>query len=211
MPKVKLDATFVLTAYCEEGKKKTDYWDTITSGFLVEARSSGGKTYAFRYKDAYGAQRQHKIGAVGDITFDQARKEAKRLKSEVTLGGDPAAKKEEKKAVPTYAELATRHLAFAKTTQRAYSTTEGYLRKHIIPRWGRLRLTEIHQQDVAKWLADKAGEGLAPATVEKIRVIFGRSFALAAQWDVPGAERNPVRGVPRRPVNNARSRFLTPA
>jgi integrase len=62
---------------------------------------------------------------------------------------------------------------------------------------------------VAQWLAEKRGEGLAPATVEKIRVIFGRSFELGARWGVQGAERNPTRGVTRKPLNNARERYLS--
>ena len=41
-------------------------------------------------------------------------------------------------------------------------------------------------------------EGLKPATVEKIRVVFGRSFELARQWAIPGGEINPVRGLPGR-------------
>ena len=162
-----------------------------------------------RYQDAHGRQRQHKIGVFGDITFDQARKEAKRLRSEITLGGDPACKKEELKAVPTYAELAAQHLVHAKTYQRSYETTEMYVRRHILPRWSKVRLTDIHQRDVAQWLSEKAAEGLAPATVEKIRVTFGRSFSLALQWDVPGVTRNPVVGIKRPPINNARERFLS--
>ncbi|WP_372707837.1 tyrosine-type recombinase/integrase, partial [Brevundimonas sp.] len=62
---------------------------------------------------------------------------------------------------------------------------------------------------VAQWLADKRAEGLAPATVEKIRVIFGRSFELGARWSVPGCDKNPTRGVIRKPLNNARERFLS--
>lgn len=42
-----------------------------------------------------------------------------------------------------------------------------------------------------------------------IRVIFGRSFVLGASWDIPGTEKNPTRGIPRKPLNNARERFLT--
>ena len=209
--KVKLDANTCLTAYCEPGKKKIVLWDEIVTGFCLEIRSSGGKTYYLRYFDQSGRQRQHKIGVFGDITFDQAKKEAKRLRSEVTLGGDPAAKKEEKRAVPTYAVLAKQHLEHAKTYQRSYDTTEMYVRRHIVPRWGKLKLTEIHQQDVAKWLAVKADEGLAPATVEKIRVIFSRSFELASRWGITGSEKNPVRGIPRRKFNNAVERFLTAA
>ena len=76
MPKVKLDSAFCLIASCEPGKKRTDYYDTSTTGFVLECRASGGKTFLLRYQDAYGRQCQHKIGAYGDITFDQAKKVA---------------------------------------------------------------------------------------------------------------------------------------
>ena len=209
MPRVKLDASFCLLARCDEGKKKTDYWDTITTGFLLEVRFSGGRTYALRYFDSGGRQRQHKIGRYEDISFDQARKMAKRLRSEVVLGGDPAVRKEEKKAVLLYCDLAAQHLAHAKTYQRSFETTEMYMRRHIVPRWGKVRLTDIGSQEVTKWLADVADTGLAPATVEKIRVIFSRSFELARQWKLPGAEVNPIRDVPRRRFSNARERYLS--
>lgn len=209
MPKVHLSATIALTAACEPGKRKTDYWDTITSGFVLEVRSSGGRTYYLRYFDDRGRQRQLKIGGFADITFDQARKAAKRLRSEVVLGGDPLGDKEIKKAVPTYAALAEQHLAHAKGYQRSWESVEGLLRVHLVPRWGKLRLDEIRPQDIAQWLAEKAAEGLAPASVEKIRVTFGRSFELARQWDMPGPASNPVRSVPRPKFDNKRERFLT--
>ena len=211
MPKIQLSASVALTAMCEPGKRKTDYWDTITTGFVLEVRASGGRTYALRYIDGAGTQRQHKIGNYADITFDQARKAAKRLRSEVVLGGNPAAQKAERKSIPTYASLADQHLTHARTYQRCPGNTERVLRRHLVPRWGKLRLNEIRTQDVAAWLASKAEEGLAPATIEKIRVIFGRSFELGRQWSVPGAELNPVRNVPRRRFNNARERFLSTA
>lgn len=211
MPKVKLDATFVAIAQCEPGKTKTDYWDTITQGFVLECRPSGGKTYYLRYFNEYGRQCTSRIGGFRDITFDQARKRAKQLRSEVTLGGDPAAAKKQKKAVPTYDELAAQHLANAKTYQRSYDTTEMYMRRHIIPRWGKMRLTDITQQEVAKWLAEKRRDGFAPASVEKMRVLFSRSFELGARWEIPGTERNPMRGLPRIKFSNARERYLTSA
>ena len=209
MPKLQLSAAIALTAVCEPGKRKVDYWDTITSGFVLEVRSSGGRTYYLRYFDERGRQRQHKIGGFADISFDQARKAAKRLRSEVVLGGDPAGSKEELKGVPTYAALAEQHLAHVKGHLRSWDSTETLLRRHLVPRWGKLRLDEIRSQAIALWLAEKAGEGLAPATVEKIRVTFGRSFELARQWGMQGAASNPVRGVPRPKFDNKRERFLT--
>ncbi|MDX3911347.1 MAG: tyrosine-type recombinase/integrase [Sphingobium sp.] len=211
MPKIKLDAAFCLIAQCEPGKRKTDYYDTSTTGFVLEVRPNGGKTFYLRFQDEHGRQRQHKIAAYGDVTFDKARKEAQRLRSQVVLGGDPAATKKEKQAVPLFATVAEQHLAHAKTYQRSYDTTEMYVRRHILPKWGKQRLTDITQREVAQWLAEKAEEGLAPATVEKIRVIFGRSFELAKQWGMAGSDKNPTRGIPRKAINNARERFLDAA
>lgn len=211
MPKIKLTNAFCSTAQCEPGKRKTDYYDTLITGFVLEVRSGGGKTYHLRFQDSRGRQKQHKIAAFGDITFDQARKEAQRLRSQVVLGGDPAAKKAEKRAVVDYAELAAQHLAYATTYQKTPANTERIIRLHLVPRWGKVPLDEITQADVAQWLAAKAGEGLAPATVEKIRVTLNRGFELALRFNMAGVIKNPVKGIPRKPINNARERYLSAA
>jgi integrase len=209
MPKAKLDHAFVTNAGCEVGKKKTDWYDDSVTGFVLECRCTGGRTYYLRYEDTAGRQKQHKIGRFEDLSFAAAKKRAVQLRSEVVMGGDPGAAKAQAKAIPLYSELSAMHLADAKLTQRSYSTTEMYVRRHIGPRWNRVRLTEIEPRAISQWLGEKRAEGLAPATVEKIRVIFGRSFELGARWGIPGAEKNPTRGVPRKPLNNARERFLS--
>lgn len=211
MPKAKLSAAFALTARCEEGKKKTDYYDDGTSciGLVLEVRSSGSRTWHIRFANAAGRQCQTKLAKWEDATFDQVRRKARQLRSEVTLGGDPAAAKAAARAVPIYAELAAMHMADAKLHQRSFSTTEAYMRNHIVTKWGRVRLTDIDSRAVAHWLAAKRDEGLAPATVLKIKMIFSRSYELGARWDVPGCDKNPVRGVQSKPVNNARERYVT--
>lgn len=143
------------------------------------------------------------------VGFATAKKAAQRLRAEVVMGGNPAAAKAEAKAVPLYAELAAMHMADAKMHQRSYSTTEAYVRNHIVTRWGRVRLTDIDSRAIGHWLAAKRDEGLAPATVLKIKMIFSRSFELGARWGVPGCDNNPVRAVQSRPVNNARQRYVT--
>lgn len=62
---------------------------------------------------------------------------------------------------------------------------------------------------MAKWLGHKAAEGYKPATVEKMRIVFGRSFELGKRWNVPGAESNQVPGIERPKFDNRRSRYLT--
>lgn len=209
MPKVKLDSTFCRVALCESGKRKTDYYCTQITGFTLECRSSGGKTYHFRYSDPHGKLCQLKIARYEDVSFEDARKRAKILRSATVLGEDPAGKKAEKKAIPTYGDLADQHIADAKTYLKRPENVVQVIEGHLRPRWGKLRLDEIKQQDVGRWLSEKLASGLSPSTVEKIRVTFNRSFELAAKWGTPGGQVNPIKGVPRRKFNNARQRYLT--
>ena len=105
MPNVNLDAQFVRDADCQEGRGKTDYYDNAITGFILEVRATGGKTYSLRYRDPYGKQRQHKIGDAKAITFDKARQAAEKLRSKVVLGENPAEDKKALRQVPTLAEF----------------------------------------------------------------------------------------------------------
>ncbi|KQM13892.1 site-specific integrase [Novosphingobium sp. Leaf2] len=208
MPKAKLDAAFCLTARCVPGKKRTDYYDTSITGFTLECHASGTKTFTLRYTNEYSKQCQSKIGTYGDITYDQARRVALRRRSEVVLGGDPAATKAAKKAVPTFAKLAVQVVEHNATYQRNPANAERVIRCHLVPKWGTMRLDEIKSQAVATWLAEKR-KVLAPASVEKLRVTLNRMFELAAEWQMPGASPNPVRSVKRLKFNNKREKYLT--
>jgi integrase len=209
MPKAKLDYAFAATAQCEPGKVKTDWYDTTVTGFVLECRSSGGRTYYLRYNDVAGRQKQFKIGRFEDVSFAAAKKRAVQLRSEVVMGGDPGAKKAEAKAVPLYRELAAMHLSDAKAHLKSYATTEACMRNHILPKWGKVPVTEITNRAVGLWLAEKRAAGSSPATVERMRVVLGRSYVLGQRWEVPGTDKNPTRGIARKPLNNARERFLS--
>lgn len=208
MPKAHLTQAFVANAGCEVGKKKVDWYDDTVPGFVLECRCTGGKTYYIRYLDRSGTQKQHKIGGFNDITFAAAKKRAQQLRSEVVMGGDPSAQKALIKLIPSFGDLASKHLDFIKDT-KSYASVEMCMRVHIVPRWGKTRLTDMNSRSMAQWLSEKRASGLSPASVEKLRVIIGRSFVLGASWDIPGTERNPTRGIPRTPLNNGRERFLS--
>jgi len=77
----------------------------------------------------------------------------------LVMGGDPGAEKIEAKAVPIYAELAAQHMADAKFHQRSFDTTEMYMRRHVVTRWGRVRLTDIDPRDVAPVARRQARRG----------------------------------------------------
>ena len=114
MPIVSLSADFVRTVGCPD-KGKIDYYDNAITGFVLESRSSGGKTYALRYRDPHGQQRQHKIGDAASISFDKARQAATVLRSRVVLGESPSEERKTKRLIPTLAEFAAdRYMPFVK-------------------------------------------------------------------------------------------------
>ena len=207
MPKVNLTAAFCATAQCEPGKRKTDFYAESAVGMGIECRASGGKSYFQRYFDQHGRQRQVTIGAYGEITFEQAKRAAQKIRSEAVLGGDPAGKKAEKLVIPLYQDLALQHLTHAASYQRSYDSTRRIIEGHVIPRFGKFRLDEIKQQDVTSWLAEKRQSGYAEASITKLRSVMSRSFELARQWQL--FDGNPVKHVPRVKFNNARERYLS--
>jgi integrase len=211
MPKVKLTAAFCASAECAPGKKKTDYWDCgpgSIPGFVYEKRCTGRGSWYLRYGQG-SSQRQHLIGGDNSISYQQARDAAKRLRADVVLGGDPVARKQQRKAIGTYADLAKLHIEEAKRTQRSWWSTEHIVNKKLVSRFGKSRLDEISPKEIAKWLGELAASGLKEATIDKYRVVLGRSYELGRRWGVAGTEINPVRSVPRRAYDNARQRYLT--
>ena len=105
MPVVRLSPTFVRNVQCPAGLKKIDYFDTMTRGFMLEVRSSGGKTFYQRYTDERGREHQFKIGPADVLTLRQAKRKAKQIKAQAILGGDPQKERQERRSIPTLRSL----------------------------------------------------------------------------------------------------------
>nr|WP_176704556.1 site-specific integrase [Pseudomonas sp.]QDK64882.1 site-specific integrase/recombinase [Pseudomonas sp.] len=210
MPHANLDAHFVRTAVCPEGKSKVDYYDTAITGFILEVRASGGKTFHLRYRDPHGKQRQHKIGDSKSLSFDKARQAAQVLRSRVVLGESPAEERKIKRAIPTVAEFAEeRYMPFVKGYKKSWDSDDSYLRNHVLPRFGSHHLDQVSQQEVVEFHHAMRAKGYALATCNRMLVLMRYMFNLAKKWKVPGADFNPTIGVPMYEANNARERYLT--
>ncbi len=173
------------------GAAKHRLFDDRLVGFIAEQRRTT-VTFYFRYKDARGRQHEVRLGRLGDVTVDQARKRAEQLKAEVSLGGDPAAEKAKLKAVPTLNEFAKdRYLPHARETQRAAHNVEAYLRKRILPALGKKALDEVTPQDVAELRRRMVAEGLANGTVNRHLATLRAMFNLATKWELY-AGKNPA-------------------
>lgn len=208
MAKVKLTSVFCRDVLPVPGKRKEVYRCTEQIGFGVEVRQFS-KTYYHYYTKPNGKAAQIKIGGVGDITFEDAKRRSKELRSRLVLGGDPAAEKANRKAVLTFGELSDMHVEHAQNTLRSHACVEMTHRLYLKPRFGKLPLDQITPQAIERFLAELS-KTLAPASVDRARLVMNRTYNLGRSWKVPGAESNPVTAVARPRYDNKRTCLLSP-
>ena len=93
MAKISFTAGRVQDFKCPPDKQQAFLWDSVTEGLGLRA-TAGSKNYIFQGKLA-GQAIRIKIGGLDRCTIDDARKEARRLKTQLDEGHDPRAVKAE--------------------------------------------------------------------------------------------------------------------
>lgn len=209
MAKLKLTSAFCRDVICPPHKRKEVYRCTEQTGFGIEVRASS-KTYWCYYTAPDGKAAQIKIGGYSDISFDAAKRTAKELRSKIVLGGNPSAEKASRKAIITFKELSELHVKHAEGHLRSHACVELAHRRYLAPKFGKLRINEITPQGIEAYFTELR-KRLAPATVDRLRLVMNRSYRLAQGWNLPGAELNPVVAVTRPRYDNKRTCLLSAA
>ena len=206
----KFTRQFISNAKCPPGKRRTTYTDTTTRGLVLEARSSGGRTYYFRYNDRRGAQHNIKIGDAAALDLGVARQRAVELEHERALGHDPAAALETERQTPRLGEfVAGRYLPHITGNKRSWRSDETLLRLHILPALGQRPINGITPSEVQALMHRLKLNGYAAGTINRILVLLRYLFNLAARWEIPGAGNNPAKKVDLHKLNNERQVFLS--
>jgi integrase len=191
-----------------EGQAKLRVFDDRLPGFIAERRRNG-TTFYLRYVDARRRTREVKLGRLGQITLDQARKAAEKIRSQVSLGSDPVAERERLRAVPTVEAFVTeRYLPHSRENQRSWDCTERYFRLRILPAIGKKAMDEVTQNDVAALRKKMIDAGSKAATVNRHLSCIRATFNAAIRWRVVDG-RNPAAS-PGMLRESQRDRFLTP-
>ena len=208
MPKASLTSRFIRQSVCPAGARKIDFFDESFPGFMLEIRTSGGKTFYQRYRDAYGRERQFKIGAAHVLTVAQARGKARAVVAEAVLGSDPQKARQELRSIPTLSQFVREaYLPFAKSAKRSWRTDETVLRLHILPELGHITLDQLSDRDVAELLHQLRETGYASGTTNRVLVLLRFMFNLGRKWGVSGCVSNPTTGLKTTP-DVCRQRFL---
>ena len=108
---------------CPDGQRRIEYVDRGGTGLYIEVRatSPGQGSYYLRYKDANGKTCHRKIGRTTEMELDDARRQARKLKAEITLGADPQAELKAKRSIITFdAFFRDHYLPHAKVHKRTW-------------------------------------------------------------------------------------------
>jgi len=190
----------------EADGKDAIFWDRELAGLGVRVHATGRKTWVVQSRGPGGPKRVT-LGRHGELTVDEARKQAALLIDRIKRGEEPVAAATE--AEPTVAGLAERfmrthverHLKPASVA--AYRTV---LDKYILPALGGMALDEVGKAQVTA-LHHRLRD--TPARANAAVHLLSRMYTLAEAWELVPPGRNPCLSV-RRYRTRKRERFLTP-
>jgi integrase len=181
---------------CPPDIRKIEFCCREIRGFYVEVRSAsqGQGTYYLRYRNNGGKLLHQKIGLTSVMDLATARKQARTLKSQVQLGGDPRGEEKARRAIMTLGEYFDSHyLPHAKKHKRSWER-DVQLFSRIKIKFGDLRLTDLRRYAIQEFHGSLEGEGLAQATCDHHVKLLKRMINLAIKWELLKGD-NPAVGV----------------
>ena len=151
----------------------------------------------------HGRPRWLHLGDAGAIGLADARTLAAEAMLAVARGKDPAAEKRAERGAGTFAELAERYVEhYAKRRNKSWAQGDKLIRRHALPRWGKLQAASISRADVRAMMSRIE----APVLANQVLAAVSAVFSWAVKQEVVGT--NPCRGVDRN-ATRSRERVLS--
>ena len=181
-----------------EGVRRTEFVDTYKGGIgmycEVRATSPGQGTYYLRWKQD-GRTRHRKLGTTTEISLEEARERAIRLRAEITLGIDSRHNEPAKPVQATLGQYYTSdYLPFIKQRNRSWKSTDGVYRRYVKPVFSTCKFSDITRKMVVDFHAELKQRGLAGATADHGLKCLRHIINTAILNNV--ATNNPAKNVP---------------
>ncbi len=211
----------------QAGARDVFLWDTDLPGFGCKITPKGARIYVLQYGQA-GRDHQITIGRHGiDVTAEQARLEAQRLRGLIATGETPTAIATKQTEVVTVAELGQRYLdeyAIPHKKPSGIAQDRRNLQNHVVPLMGKLRVTTVERADVARVMREVAAGKTAKdektkhqgrrivrggeIVANRVQALLSKMFTLAEDWKLRPEGSNPCSGV-KRYAEHKVERFLS--
>src|ERR1035437_5082269 len=179
-------------------------WDNHQPGLVVVVQPTGHKAWKCVYP-FHGRPRWYHIGSVDAFGLAAARKLASRVLFQVAEGNDPASEKKAERSKGTFEELATRYVEdYAKRNNKSWKQADALVRRHLVPRWGKLQAADVSRSDVKAMMAHIN----APIVANQVLAAASAIFAWAIREEVGQIKVNPCQHVGRNKTKK-RERVLS--
>jgi integrase len=191
-------------------------WDNEMPGFGCKVTPKGNRVYILQYS-RNGKVHRVTIGRHGlELTAEQARNEAYRLRGNIASGENPALDRRKNRLTPTVAELGESYIEdYARPHKKPSGLAQDRrnLDNHIKPLIGRLKVSEVERQDISRVMRDVAAGKTAKdektrrqgrrivkggeIVANRVQALLSKMFELAEEWKYRPINSNPCRGAKR--------------
>ncbi len=179
-------------------------WDSKQAGLAISIRPSGYRAWKCIYA-RHGKGRWYTIGNARAVGLADARKLAADIMFRVAKGEDPAADKKAKRTAGSFADLATKYVEqYAKKKNKSWKQADALVKKHLLPKWGKLRPADIARPDVKGLIRTIT----APVVANQVLAAASAIFSWAIKEEVGGVTLNPCRLIDRNETKS-RERVLS--
>jgi integrase len=176
-------------------------WDTHLRGLALRVQPTNQKSWKAVYS-LHGKARWLHIGCASAIGLTDARRIAAGIMLKVAEGGDPLAERQAQRDSDTFAVLIDRYAEHAKRKNRSWDQGDGLLRRHLLPRWGNLKVKAITRRDVRSAFAAISSPTVANQTLKAASAFFN----WATTEEIVAV--NPVKGIEHH-ATQSRERILS--
>jgi integrase len=191
------------------GPKRQELADRILTGLFLIVQPSGQRSWAVRYRVG-GRNRKLTLGQYPAIDLKTARDLASKALRAVAEGRDPAREKltARHERPDTFEEVARQFVErHCQRVNRPSSikSTQGTLRRDVLPRWGKRLIKDITRRDVRDMLDGIIASG-RPAMANRAFVVVRKLFGWAIERDI--VMMSPCASIKKPSVEQARDRVL---
>jgi Arm DNA-binding domain/Phage integrase central domain len=155
-------------------------WDTYQRGLACRVQPTGQKSWKAVYSHG-GRPRWFHIGDATAIGLADARRIAARIMADVAEGKDPVAERMAERGAGTFAELAERYVEeYAKKKNKSWRQADALVRKHLLPRWGKIDAKSITRSDMRAMM----GRIEAPVVANQVKAAASAIFTWGIKQEV---------------------------
>ena len=200
--KRRLTDLFVATR--KAGERDELIWDLKQPGLALSIRTTGKKAWKVIYRH-HGRPRWLHLGDIRKIGLADARRLAAKIVLDVIEGKDPAAERRAERMTGSFADLASQYVElYARKHNKSWRQAQALVRRHLLPRWGKLKADAVTRADVRAVMARIDAPIVANQTLAAASAIF----SWAIRQEILAV--NPCKLVDRNPTT-ARERVLSDA